>query len=221
MLTQTDAAITQNNYHSTRVALTDNQAALLFAVLEEPFPDTHPRCLRELIRAYIRRVEVEGATQQFPMLSRNFNKRELLHWAASIGWPMKSDYKERLAILEGATVSEPDNGNVSPGTDTGEASPKVDTAKAGGLNIAGIISAGTWAEIEIQMGGQGIRARKSGTEKWHPAGGAIPKEGGTDYNSAVHDLNTKMRDAFGLGGQAFKTEGAITKSIFAGISVKR
>ena len=106
MLTLTDAAITQNNYHSTRADLTDKQSALLFALLEEPFPETHPRCLLELIRAYIRRVEVEGATQQFPILPRDFNKQDLLHWATSIGWLMKPDYKERLAILDDAAASE-------------------------------------------------------------------------------------------------------------------
>lgn len=106
MLTLREAGIIQDKYHSERANLTVEQAALLFAVLEEPFPETHPKCLLNLIRAYIRRVEVEGATQQHPMLARDFNAEKLLYWAASIGWPKKSDYKDNLANLNGTPGSE-------------------------------------------------------------------------------------------------------------------
>lgn len=99
MLTLLDAGIIQRDYHSTRVSLTDRQAALLFAVLEEPFPDTHPKCMYELIRAYIRMIIVKGPTQRYPMLSPDFDTDELLYFAAAIGWPMKKDYEKRLAIL--------------------------------------------------------------------------------------------------------------------------
>ncbi len=118
------------------------------------------------------------------------------------------------------------------------------------LKIADIIGADSWNEIEIQISGRGIRARKSGADKWYPEnawiewetlnmrpssqtryfsifkelarmGGTIPKKDGTDYNSAVHDLNSKLRAAFGLKGQAFKTQGALTKTTLATISVKK
>ncbi|OQB41965.1 MAG: hypothetical protein BWY09_00506 [Candidatus Hydrogenedentes bacterium ADurb.Bin179] len=116
MLTLSDAGIIQRDYHSTRVSLSDRQAALLFAVLEEPFPDTHPKCLYELIRAYIRKVMEKGPAQRHPLLPPDFDADELLYFAAAIGWPMKQDYERRLAILNKNNRVETDK--ILVGTDS-------------------------------------------------------------------------------------------------------
>ncbi len=118
------------------------------------------------------------------------------------------------------------------------------------LNIAKNIGASAWEDIEVLVGGVGIRIRKTGMNEWYPtsgwitwaklkmrpsqatryfstftaiarAKGAIPRQKGRDYISVVNDLNDKFRSAFGLTGQAFKTDGSITKSMFAGISIKK
>ena len=107
MLTLLDAGIIQDRYHLTRVDLTERQAALLFAILEEPFPDTHPKCMYELIRAYIRMVMEKGPTQRYPLLSPDFDAEELLYFAAAIGWPMKQDYEKRLTILNRGIEPQP------------------------------------------------------------------------------------------------------------------
>lgn len=123
-------------------------------------------------------------------------------------------------------------------------------AKSKGLNIAGKIGASCWGEIEVKVGAYGIKARKVGAVDWYPKGrryirwetlkmnasqeiryfriftgiaegrGSMVKEGGRDYNSAVHDLNQKFRDAFGLTGIAFTTKGKITQTTLASFRVE-
>lgn len=214
------------------------------AILDFYYPIKH---VRDLCPILITIVDAITSGELTP----DFTEAQLLQWADGAGLMLTAAGLDAWRrITQEANTKAADTPAAS---DTGKAGAMVDAGtspKVDGLNIAETIGATAWAEIEIQMSGTGIRARKAGTEKWNPArgwiqwdklsmnpsqetryfkiftaiaaaGGAIPKEGGTDYNSAVHDLNTKMRAAFGLDGQAFKTEGAITKSMFADISVKR
>lgn len=127
----------------------------------------------------------------------------------------------------------------------------IETTKQASGGIAKIIGAKEWKEIELIVTGSGIRVRKTGMIDWYPAGpkcirweklcmkasqecryfqiftqilegkGSAAKKKGNDYNSALHDLNEKFRNAFGLSGQAFKATGNITQATFATFGVER
>ncbi len=99
MLSFSDASSIQDKYHATRVDLTDRQRILVTAMLEEPFPHLPSDYTYELIRAYIRKIMVEGSTKQHPYLSPTFDEEELLCFAAAIGWKTRSEYWEWIESL--------------------------------------------------------------------------------------------------------------------------
>jgi len=224
--------LTPDDYYLIFDKLDFPQKTLIAELIQDAeFDYYNPSCLSK---------KVIDSLECFRLMS-DFTGTDLVEWAI----------EKRLKLTAaGLAVWKDIQANIPAASARGKAKAADTSPKAGGMNIADTIGATAWGEIEIQMSGTGIRARKAGTDKWHPArgwiawnklgmvqsqniryfaiftaiakaGGAIPKEGGRDYNSVVNDLNDKMRAAFGIEGQAFKTEGATTKSMFADISVKR